>query len=175
MPNADTGQFYFREVQRFTQWWVWLLVLGIAGLEWYSFVQQILFHIPFGDNPAPDWLVIVLALLFGVGLPLLFIAAQLVTEVRDDAVYVRFVPFHFSWVRIAPESISSAAAGRYNPLLDYGGWGIKQGRGGKAYNTSGNQGVQLVLSDGSRLMIGSQHAVELAAAIDELLKQLRDG
>lgn len=173
MPNASSGAVHFREVQRFTQWWVWLIVLGIAALMWYGFVEQIVFGRPFGDNPAPDWMVIVFLALFGIGLPWLFIVAALKTEVRADALYVRFIPFHPRWLRVAPESIRSAIAGTYNPLTDYGGWGIKQGRGGKVYNTSGNQGVQLALSDGSKLMIGSQRAVDLATAIDELLKRQR--
>jgi hypothetical protein len=171
MARAESGQVYFREVQRFTQWWLWVIVLGVAYLQWHAFIVQIVLKGRFGDNPAPDWLVIVFFVLFGLGLPLLFIVAQLLTEVCADALYVRFVPFHPRWLRIAPESIRTATAGTYNPLVDYGGWGIKQGRGGKVYNVSGNQGVQLEFSDGRKLMLGSQHAVELAAAIDELLKR----
>jgi hypothetical protein len=173
MPNAGAGQVYFREMQRFTQWWLWVILIGVAYLQWYGFIKQVVFGRPFGENPAPDWLVIVLFVLVGLGFPLLFIVAALITEVRTDALYLRFSPFLFSWVRIAPESIRIATAGSYNPLLDYGGWGIKQGRAGKAYNVSGNQGVQLELRDGKKLMIGSQHAVELAAAIEELLQRQR--
>jgi len=168
MARAESGQVYFREVQRFTQWWVWLFVLGIAALMWYGFVEQIVFSRPFGDHPAPDWMLILFLALFGIGMPWLFIIAALRTEVRADALYVRFVPFHLSWLRIAPESIRTVTAGRYNPLVDYGGWGIRYGRGGRAYNTSGNQGVRLELGDGSHLMIGS-------AAIDELLKRQESG
>jgi hypothetical protein len=175
MQRADSGQVYFREVQRFTQWWVWLIVLGIAALMWYGFIEQLVFGRPFGDHPAPDWMLILFLALFGIGMPWLFIAAALRTEVRADALYVRFIPFHLGWIRIAPAEIRSAAAGSYNPLTDYGGWGIRYGRGGKAYNAKGNQGVLLELADGSTLMIGSQQAVELAAAIDELQKRQQEG
>jgi hypothetical protein len=40
--------------------------------------------------------------------------------------------------------------------MEYGGWGIKYGKMGKAYNVSGNRGVQLEFTDGKRLLIGSQ-------------------
>jgi TATA-box binding protein (TBP) (component of TFIID and TFIIIB) len=53
-------------------------------------------------------------------------------------------------------------------LLEYGGWGIKYGRKGKAYNVSGNRGVQLVFKDGKQLLIGSQRAEELAEAISSI-------
>ena len=36
---------------------------------------------------------------------------------------------------------------------------------GKAYNVSGNEGVQLELTNGKRILIGSQRADELADAI----------
>jgi hypothetical protein len=54
----------------------------------------------------------------------------------------------------------------YRPIRDYGGWGIRYGRGGKAYNVSGNRGVMLELSDGQKLLIGSQRPEELANAIN---------
>jgi hypothetical protein len=80
-------------------------------------------------------------------------------------VYVRFIPLHrrFHWFRW--EDILSAEAITYLPLRDYGGWGIRFGPKGKAYNVCGNRGVQLTFTNGSRLMIGSQRAEELAAAI----------
>jgi hypothetical protein len=39
-----------------------------------------------------------------------------------------------------------------------------------AYNVSGNQGVDLTLRDGRRVMLGSQRADELAAAIEARIK-----
>jgi len=58
----------------------------------------------------------------------------------------------------------------YSPISDYGGWGIRYGSIGKAYNVSGNRGVQLELLNGERILIGSQKPEELAAAIDLALK-----
>ncbi len=53
----------------------------------------------------------------------------------------------------------------YSPIKDYGGWGIRYGRGGKAYNVRGNRGVQLQLANGQRLLIGSQRPEELSNAL----------
>ena len=44
----------FEEEQRFTQWWLWLLVGGILLIPIYGIVQQIIFKEPFGDNPMSD-------------------------------------------------------------------------------------------------------------------------
>lgn len=49
----------------------------------------------------------------------------------------------------------------YNPIADYGGWGYRNGSQGKAYNTKGSVGLQLIFKDGSRLLIGSQKKDEL--------------
>ncbi|MCS6775528.1 MAG: DUF6141 family protein [Chloroherpetonaceae bacterium] len=89
---------------------------------------------------------------------------RLITEVRDDGLYVRLLPFGFR--RIPFEDITSATVRRYRPLLEYGGWGIRYGREGMAYNASGNRGVQLVLHSGQRILIGSQQPEELLIAIE---------
>ena len=67
--------------------------------------------------------------------------------------------------RIARAAIASAEAVTYSPIADYGGWGIKWGRGGIALNARGNRGVQLTLRDGRRVLIGSQKPDALAEAL----------
>lgn len=165
MRQGLSSRVHFREVQRFSQWWVWLIIAACALFQWWWFVEQIIFGRPFGDNPGPDWMAWLFTALFGIGLPWLFISAKLITEVRSDALYIQYFPFHLKPLRIGYDSIAGCAAGKYNPILDYGGWGIKHGRGGKVYNASGNMGVLLEFNDGTHLMVGSQHSVELAEAI----------
>ena len=132
----------------------------------YGLVQQLVFHRPFGDNPASDtemaWsggAVIVLNAL------MLWLMYRMELEVRVDvdALHVRFFPFIRR--RFAYADIRSAEARVYSPLGEYGGWGIRFGRAGKAYNVSGNEGVLVETIKGDRVMIGSQRAKELEAAI----------
>jgi hypothetical protein len=154
----------FREEQRFRQWWLWLLVLGIAAVAWWGFVQQIVFGEPLGTNPAPDWLMWVLLIIFGIGFPAFLLLLRLITEVRNDSVYIRFVPLRTR--TIAFSEIEHVKARTYSAVREYGGWGIKGWSRNKiAYNVSGNEGVELTLTNGQRVMIGSQRAPELAAAI----------
>jgi hypothetical protein len=155
----------FHEEQKFQQIWVWFIVLGIAVLMWYSAIQQIILRRPFGSRPAPDTLLIIFWLLFGVGLPVLIFSVRLITEVRSDAIYLRFFPLHLSFHKIAFEELQSFEVRKYNALREYGGWGIRYGPQGKAYNVGGNRGVQLVLQDGKRILIGSQRPEEFLAAL----------
>jgi len=107
-----------------------------------------------------------------VALPLGFICLnRLETEVRADGLYVRYFPFHRRFRRFEAEDLSECFARKYRPILEYGGWGIKGGwKGGRAYNVSGNEGVQLVFKNGKRLLIGSKEANELEAAIRSVMK-----
>jgi hypothetical protein len=60
----------------------------------------------------------------------------------------------------------------YNPIRDYGGWGIWYGRGskGNAYNVSGNKGVLLTTCDGAKVLIGSRDTKVLAQTIRRRLQ-----
>jgi len=156
----------FREEQRFRQIWIWLIVIGIAALMWYSTFRQIIQRRPFGSRPAPDTLLMIFWLLFGIGLPALLFSARLISEVRSDGIYIRFFPFHFSFKEIAFEELMSFEVRTYNALREYGGWGIRYGSQGKAYNVGGNRGVQLVLTDGKRILIGSQRPEEFLATLE---------
>lgn len=166
----DIESIIFREQQRFTQGWLWVLIFGIALLAVYIFIQQVIFGRPFGNNPAPDWAVILILILIGIDLPALFCCIRMTTEVRRGGLYVRFFPFHLSYRKIPLENLVNHEVRTYQPIREYGGWGIKDGSAGKAYNICGNRGVQLVYSDGRRMLIGSEKPEELLAAIEAVLK-----
>lgn len=155
----------FRETQRFRQPWL-RAVLILPGLPLlYGAYRQFILGRPWGDRPSPD--AVLAALLAGYVLFVAwFLSLKLVTEVRERELYVKFVRL-WPAERIPVAQIRRAAAVTYRPLRDYGGWGVRMGRKGMAYNVSGNCGVELELIDGRRLLIGSQRAEELARAIEE--------
>lgn len=164
----------FREVQRFRQPWIWALVIAISGLMWYASVIQLLLRRPFGDDPMPDGLLAVFWFLFGLGLPALFLFSRLVTEVREDGIYIRYSPFHLHFRRMPFDQLKEWTVRAYRPLVEYGGWGIRLGWKCKAYNVSGDRGVQLELTNGKRVLIGSQKSEELGRAIEAQVRQRRD-
>lgn len=174
MREGGEKGLLFREEQRFHQWWIQAVVLGVAGFAWFFFLCQVVLRRPLGNRPAPDWLTVLTWLLTGIGLPWLFISARLVVEVREDGLHYRFHPFHARWHRLAPEEMEGAEARTYRPILEYGGWGIRYGwKGGKAYNVSGNQGVQVHLRGGKEVLFGSRRPEELESALWDLLQGVR--
>jgi hypothetical protein len=155
----------FSETQRFRQWWVWILVLLVAGTAWYGFVQQIVLKKPFGNNPAPDPVMIMIWVIFGLFFPLLFYSIKLVTEVRYDALYVKYSPLQFHSKKIVYAEIQNYEIRQYSALKEYGGYGIRMGKEGKAYNVFGNKGIQFEFQDGKKLLIGTQRPEEFMQAL----------
>jgi hypothetical protein len=153
----------FREEQRFHQPWLWLLILGLAALQWWGFIQQIVLGQPWGTNPAPDWMMVLLWLLIGIGMPLFFLYLRLIVVVTDEAIDIQFRPLTRRSIPVT--DVTHVEARTYAPLREYGGWGIRGIGGKRAYNVSGKRGVELTLVDGRKVMIGSQRAGELAEAI----------
>ncbi len=161
----QNGTVYFREEQRFTQPFIWVLILPLSLLAIVGFYQQIIMGRPFGDNPAPDWMICLIFVLIGLGLPYFFTRLRLVTEVKEDGVYIRFFPIERKGLVLLWDDIKNMEAVTYRPILDYGGWGIRYGRKGKAYNVRGNRGVKISTEKGKEILIGSQKAEQLAQAI----------
>ncbi len=157
-------------MQGFRQWWLWVLLLvtalGTVGLFGYGISVQVIQGTPWGDNPMSDGGLIVTAVattLLTVGMAALLLSARLITEVHSDGLHIRFFPLR--WKVIPYETIASYQARTYHPIREYGGWGIRWGREGKAYIVGGNEGLQLLLNDGRKVLVGSQRAQELEAAV----------
>lgn len=154
---------HFREVQRFRQWWLWAILLAPVPLLAYLVYKQLILGRPWGNHPVPDCVLIFICANYA--LPCLWMySTRLETEVHDDELVVRF---RLMWPRkrIPLKDIVRCEARTYSPIREYGGWGVRWGKSGRAFNVSGDRGVQLVLSSGKRLLIGSQQAEALAAAI----------
>ena len=170
METSNVGPL-FREEQQFRQPWLWLMLaltmVPVTILLIFGMVSQIVFDKPWGDDDLSDVMLTVVgtgAIAFMLLLLFLFYVMTLVVEVREDGVRIRLFPIFGRWVPF--RDIESYEARSYSPLREYGGWGIRWSPSkGWAFNISGNSGVQFSLSRGRNLLIGSQRADELEAAI----------
>ena len=157
----------FQETQRFRQRWLLLLIVVLTLIPWVMFAQQIGGGRPIGNDPAPDWVIWLLWLLLGIGLPAIVFWLRMETTVYSDRVDVRFWPLTHRVIHAS--EIAGGGARTYSPLREYGGWGIRGFARNRAYNVSGNQGVQLILKNGNRVLIGTRQPRELEAAIGSIL------
>ena len=147
----------FKETQRFTQWWLWLVLVGSWVVLMYSLATV---------QPQTT-IAYFISFVVGMLLPILFWQMRLMTRITEEGIYVRFVPFHFKEQFYPWESIESAQVRTYSPLMEYGGWGIKYGFNGqgKVFNVAGDQGLQLVFKSGEKLLIGTQKPTEIQDAV----------
>ena len=102
-----------------------------------------------------------------------FWVLRLTTEVRHNGIYIQFEPIHRSFRHTSFQEIDEAHTTTYSAST-YGGWhwGIRWSfSGNTVYRLRGNRGVELVLTDGSRVFIGSQQPTELETAITRTAKR----
>ena len=139
MNQTDDQEVHFREIQQFKQRLLWILLLGasvfVVTFFGYGMIKQILFGQRWGSRPMSNLALAIVGpgtMLFMIGITYLFYSLKLITEVRNDGLYIRFFPLAH---RIIPfENIKSCEVRTYSPIKEYGGWGIRHGRKGKAYN-----------------------------------------
>lgn len=153
----------FQEAQRFRMWMFWVPIAIVTFVVWWQFTEQIIRSNPQGSQPVPDWAAWVLAIVFGLGFPAFAFVVRLITEVHSGELTVRVFPFRATRIPLA--DVREAEVRDYSAQREFGGWGVRTGQSGKAYSAYGNQGVQLWLKGDKRILIGSQTAGDLAAAL----------
>ena len=147
----------FHEEQRFRKATIALLLGVIDFVVFVTVAAQTISR--------PDELIIVtITPLVVVLVALLYSRAHLDVDVNGEGVTIAF---RYLWPtrRIRFAEIIGLEVRRYNPLLEYGGWGVRLGPRGWGYMTTGNEGVQLRLRKRIPVLIGSARPRELEAAI----------
>lgn len=156
----------FSESQRFTQWWLWAILIGILILP-----ARMLFSIWSGDNKSVHWGILVINIAIPLLVFVLFLMLNLKTSIDETGISYQFVPFHLKPMKNSWTEIDSAYIRKYSPLAEFGGWGIRYSFGnGKAYNVSGDMGLQIVFKNGKKLLIGTQKPDEIRAVLKTLAR-----
>jgi hypothetical protein len=109
--------------------------------------------------------------LISLALTLFLLTIHLETRITREGIIVRFFPLQLKFRIYQWNDIEEIFVRRYNPLLEYGGWGMRGFANNRALNIGGDTGVQLVFKDARRLLIGTQKEKEII----EILKMLATG
>jgi hypothetical protein len=159
----------FYEEQKFTQWWLWLLLLSPILILGYTLVKPILEHsnqtngnFSFSLVASKDfWISLVIMLLVLI----LFILLKLKTTVTQEYIKITFFPLFskkWNWTDITAAEIVT---------YSFVGYGIRLSiKHGTVYNIKGNQGLAIHLKNGKKIMIGTQNPVELAKILIKKVK-----
>ncbi|MCK4886169.1 MAG: hypothetical protein KAS96_02210 [Planctomycetes bacterium] len=166
----DKKEILFSETQHFSKW-IFILVIAIAvfAIIFNSSISNETFE---GSLSKGDGItVIILSFFLPISITALIFLMKLQTTVKPDCIYIRFFPLRTK--KISFDQIEQCYARKYKPILEYGGWGIRGSFSkGKAYNARGNKGVQLVLKNSKKILIGSQKHAQLAETINAAIKNL---
>lgn len=164
----------FSEKQKFSQWWAWLIIIALNGVFIYGIYQQILNGEQFGNKPMSNTGLIITEVMMLL-ISFLLISSQLETQIKTDGIYVRFFPFHLKFKYYPWTNLKKSFVRKYSPLGEYGGWGLRYGifGSGKAYNVSGNKGLQLEFLNKKKLLIGTNKPEELNALLSKLGRNIR--
>ena len=142
----------FKEEQRFTQ--LWLVVLII-----FSTIVPVAIILSEAKSMESSELVIALSVV--ILAPAIIFLFKLRTRIDEKGIHYRFIPFHLKTQLIPWSDIDKIYVRNYDPISEYGGWGIKGGslwnkKKGTAVNVKGDVGIQLELKNNKKLLIGTQ-------------------
>ena len=146
----------FQEKQKFTQWWLWLILITTAAAPFLGLFRQIFLVEKFGDAPKFDSTIVIFSAIMAFVI-VLFLIMNLKTEIDEQEIRIKFFPFVTK--RIDWKDIKTVKVVNYGFV---GGWGIRLFTDyGTVFNTSGNKGLVVELHNGKRLVIGTQKEEEL--------------
>jgi uncharacterized membrane protein YuzA (DUF378 family) len=171
------NKIIFREEQQFREWWRTIIVLisivpAIITLV-YSLLRLNGMNDVFGRASMNMFTVVVSIILLLASLWLYF-SYKLEVWINEDGINYRFFPLIYKNKLVSKEEIQRYEIRKYSPIFDYGGRGIRYGFGrkwGKAYSISGNLGLQLYLTNGKKVLFGTQRSQAITYAMDEMMKQ----
>ena len=148
-------QIIFEERQKFSPFWLLVTFLLVP----------VLLIVKYKDE-AFDITGLFVPISVVVIISILFIFSKLETVISRDEIQYRLFPFHLNMRKISREEIADVFVRKYSPLLEYGGWGLRWGLNGKAINIRGNMGIQVVLKNGTRILIGTSNADAVQKALE---------
>lgn len=171
---------YFKEEQHFSNPGFWVFLIIVITLSFSPLViqlyNQIVLEKPPGENASSSTtlmiILFVLAIVY-VAVVIMFKKMRLITVVRDDALYYRYPPFILKDKHISKNLIKRFEIRNYKPIREYGGWGIRStsGSAGKAYNVKGKTGLQLYLTNGKKVLFGTQRGDALNRAMNKMMQE----
>lgn len=157
------SKILFKEEQRFTQWWLWLLLISIGLIPMIGLYNQIGLDKEFGNNTISDIGLIAASVAMFLCIAF-FRIVKLETKITTTELIIKYYPFltkNVNWDEVASAKI-----------VDYGfvgGWGVRIWTSyGTVYNVKGKKGLAIVLKDGAKFLIGTQNENDLNNVIKEI-------
>lgn len=178
-PEEEIKGIIFKEQQRFSNWILWLLLISMAVGVWFWFVASIILSTGVStgmeESITPAWFVVLVWIIVGIVIPLFVFILRFDLQIEDGEIKFQYFPFHIKPKRLSIKEIQNYKIVRFDPLGDYGGWGIRKKANTIGYITASGRGVIVLLDGEMQLTFGSDQPKELYLAIDKVHKILYPG
>lgn len=157
----------FNESQTYRGTWLIYLILLV------ELPPVILLTVLFFTSEEKQEMGIALVFVFGIMSLALTLILNIKLETRIDhrGIHFRYLPFIRKWRLISKMSILSAEVITFNPLLDFGGWGIKRNRTTKLYNITGDHGLLVDSGEIKKILLGALKAGELKSFLEDWIEE----
>lgn len=150
------------------QWWIYIPLIVVVLMFITKTISSFNKSADEGTSPGATDLYFPIVI---ISLTMWFILSmKLQTMIKDDGIYVRLFPIHFSYKHYRWDDLEKIYVRKYNPIMEYGGWGLKGTAKNRAFNLKGNIGLQLVFNDGKKILIGTDKQTELTEILISLKK-----
>jgi len=161
----------FKEEQRFTQLWLILLII-------FSIIVPVAIILKKAKSMESSELIIALSVV--ILAPAVIFLFKLKTRIDEKGIHYQFIPFHLKTKLILWSDINKIYVRNYDPISEYGGWGIKGGglwnkKKGIAINVKGDVGIQLVVKNGQKILIGTQLRDEVERTLKTYKEKINHG
>ncbi|MGB3774004.1 MAG: hypothetical protein WA951_01995 [Leeuwenhoekiella sp.] len=159
----------FKETQRFDQWWLRILLLAALSVA----ISPLFFEYDTIIGSRSELTSVITSVVIIVALFLTFwFLFKLETRIDEQGISYRYLPFHRKSRSRTWDKIRSIHVRKYNPILEYGGWGYRIGlRKKRALNVKGNMGIQIIYKNGRQLLLGTQRPQDAEAIIGSYFRK----
>jgi len=163
----------FKETQKFTQWWLWLIILAPIFLISLNIISNILYV--FGGYRSDDSgnlsislisggisLVQIIFILLYLLTILFFALSKLTVVVSDNEIRIQHLIFFMKLIHLTD------VVNKNITNYDFVGYGIRKTKKyGTVYNVKGKEGVSISLKNGEKYLIGSQKAEQFLKSLSK--------
>ncbi len=162
----------FREIQKFRKGWHFFIA-GFPVVLVFILFLLVQWDVIQTKNQQKNPFVFYAIILFLVGLFIWFFTLKLETTINSQGFLINYKGLPFCKRTMLWSEIETISLVKYEPLSDYGGWGVKYSITGNGwcYNVSGNDGIKFTTANKKPFLLGTQKKEDVEKIIHFYFKE----
>ncbi len=157
----------FTEIQRMDQWWFRLIII----VSLIIIIGSVIMAFPdMKQDTTLSGIILTISISIGILLIVIGFFIKLETKIDDQGIHHKFWPINLRTKLISWYDIKECYVRHYSPIKEYGGWGyhgLSLRNYGKALNIKDKTGIQILLKNDKKLLIGTQKEEEAKKVLEK--------